>query len=72
MLLSMSDTSTVDVNTFIGGCLKMKGLALNIDLLSLSYQTSMLHKYQTHQFEMCLTEMHRITELVQQLESATL
>jgi len=69
MLLDMSDCSTVDINTFIGGCLKMKGLALNIDLLSLSYQTSMLHKYQTTQFGTCLAEMHRIAK---QLEIAGL
>lgn len=51
MLSSVADSYEIDVDSFVCGCLKMRGVALNIDLLQLNYETKIIHRTQQKQFE---------------------
>jgi len=42
LLTSMSPSGKVDIETFVTGCIRMKGYATNIDVISLCYRTSVL------------------------------
>lgn len=44
MLLSISGKETVDLESFVFGCMKMKGSAMSIDLLRLGYEMKISHK----------------------------
>jgi len=44
MLVSGSRGSEVDIKTFIGSCLRMKGLATSIDLHTLGFEVKTIHK----------------------------
>jgi len=50
MLTSISGKDQVDVDTFIRGCLKMKGVAMNIDLIQLNYEVKIISKTQQKMF----------------------
>jgi len=50
MLTSISGKDQVDVDTFIRGCLKMKGVAMNIDLIQLNYEVKIISKTQQQMF----------------------
>jgi len=50
MLASSVGSKEIDVNTLVRGCLKLKGLATNIDLLQLSYEVKVISKSQQHLF----------------------
>jgi len=42
MLASLSPSGEIDVDTFVNGCLRMKGSALNIDMIALMFRTELL------------------------------
>jgi len=42
LLSSMSPSDKLDIETFVTGCVRMKGYATNIDVISLSYRTTVL------------------------------
>jgi len=44
MLESTSDDGEVDIDIFVAGCMKMKGLALNIDLLACQSDIKLMTK----------------------------
>jgi len=46
MLSSVAGKDEIDADTFIQSCLKMKGYAMNIDLLQVGYEIKILSKYQ--------------------------
>jgi len=46
MLGSVSQTEEVDIDAFIAGCMKMKGFALSVDLLSLGFETKLIGRAQ--------------------------
>lgn len=50
MLGSVSQTNAVDIDAFIAGCMKMKGFALSVDLLSLGFETKLISRAQTQNF----------------------
>lgn len=71
MLASSVGSRDIDVNTFVRGCLKMKGVAMNIDLLQLSYEVKIISKSQQHLFKVLEKEMatfcQTITETQQRM-----
>jgi len=42
LLASASPAGTIDVNTFVAGCLRMKGYATNVDVMSVDYRLQLL------------------------------
>jgi len=50
MLSSIAGSDEIDLDTFIKGCLKLKGFAMNIDLIQLSYEVKILSKNQVNLF----------------------
>jgi len=42
MLARTADGDEIDVDTFVAGCLRMKGYATNIDMIALSHQVQLL------------------------------
>jgi len=64
MLSSISGQDEIDADTFIKGCMKMKGYAMNIDLLQLSYEIKVFSK---HQQKLILALHHDIEELQRRL-----
>jgi len=44
MLSDISDSEEVDMDTFVHGCLRMKGNATSIDMQSLAYETKIIHE----------------------------
>jgi len=50
MLSEVSPTDKVEIDSFISGCMKMKGFALSVDLLSLGFETKLMKKHQENMF----------------------
>jgi len=51
MLIAISEIDEVDIGSFVGGCLKMKGVAMNIDLVMLHYEVKLMHRALRKQFD---------------------
>jgi len=51
MLVSIGGEKEVDMVTFVGGCLKMKGFAMNVDILTVQFELRFLRQ--------CMTVVHR-------------
>jgi len=64
MLASTVGSTEIDLNTFVRGCLKMKGVAMNIDLLQLSYEVKVISKSQQHLFRVLEKEMTRLCNVL--------
>jgi len=64
LLSSLSEDSEVNVDTFVGGCLKMKGLALNVDLLSLQYELRGMYQSQKKVNDQSLKEIRQISHIL--------
>lgn len=60
MLASTVGSTDIDSNTFVRGCLKMKGVAMNIDLLLLSYEIKIISRNQQHLFNVLEKEMGKL------------
>jgi len=69
MLGSVSDSKSVDLDDFITGCMKMKGCALSVDLLSLSFEMKLLGKRQHLFFEEVWSRLDRVENSLQGLRS---
>jgi len=67
MLSAVSDDAEVDIDTFVGGCMKMKGLALNIDLLSLHYEIRGMNQAQKRTSEQSMREIHKVSATLSQM-----
>jgi len=65
MLASLNDTHQIDVDTFVQGCLKMKGMASNIDVIVLQYQTRLLAERFNEHVRVSKKEMKTIMEEMQ-------
>jgi len=72
MLLSQNDGAEVDVDSFIGGCLKMKGVALNIDLMVLRYEIGLISKNLRKLYTSYRQEMRSIKSALGDLKEAIL
>lgn len=44
MLTGVSDDKYVDIDTFVKGCMRMKGPATSIDMLSMGYEVTLIHR----------------------------
>jgi len=42
MLASLNESHQIDIDTFVTGCLRMRGAASNIDMIALLFQTRLL------------------------------
>lgn len=56
MLIGVSDDKYVDIDTFVKGCMRMKGPATSIDMLSMGYEVTLIHR-QNRRFEKALDEL---------------
>jgi len=65
MLESIAGHHEVDLDSFVCGCLKMKGHALNIDLLQLNYETKIISRTQHRNYEQLKSELVQIKEMLQ-------
>lgn len=57
MLANVTDSEEVSIDSFVGGCLKMKGVALNVDLVMLRYEIQMLEKMNVRCMDDCLKQL---------------
>jgi len=60
MLLNVAKHDEVDIDSFVNGCLKMKGVALNIEVLSVQYELQMVFKKQSEFQEEFRKEMNML------------
>jgi len=60
ILSDVSEDCRVDIDSFVGGCMKMKGIAMNIDVLSLQYEMRMMFKTQKKLHDRCLDEIQEL------------
>jgi len=68
MLASRSEDNEVDIEAFVAGCMRLKGLATSLDLQTLMFETKLLHKQQ-REFHVYVGEhLQRITEQVGDLQ----
>ena len=44
VLLEISDSDHVDIDSFVDACLKMKGVATGLDMQYLMFETGVIHK----------------------------
>jgi len=67
MLVGVDGDSEVDIDTFVAGCMKIKGVAMSVDLLSVSFELKMLtHRENT--FKKVLTDrLDGVIELVKSI-----
>jgi len=64
MLQEASQNAKVDIDTFIGGFMKMKGVARNIDLMSLQYQILVISETQQHSIRDIAEEVHQLSAVL--------
>jgi len=55
MLANISNSDEVDIDTFVEGCMRMKGSATSIDMQSLVYETKLIHHEQRIFYKSCET-----------------
>jgi len=60
MLASLNDTHEIDVETFVSGCLRMKGLASNIDVIALLYQSRLMSEKMQEYFHRSRDELRQL------------
>eukprot|EP00929_Paragymnodinium_shiwhaense_P012406 TRINITY_DN11957_c0_g1_i1.p1 TRINITY_DN11957_c0_g1~~TRINITY_DN11957_c0_g1_i1.p1 ORF type:complete len:720 (-),score=130.69 TRINITY_DN11957_c0_g1_i1:314-2356(-) len=58
----VEDSTEVDVETFIGGCLRLKGIASSIDVQTLSFEGKVAHMLQKRFFQSTEDHLERIEE----------
>lgn len=56
MLLGVADDKYVDIDTFVKGCMRMKGPATSIDMLSMGYEVTLIHR-QNRRLEETINEV---------------
>jgi len=60
MLASLNDTHEIDVETFVAGCLRMKGMASNIDVIALLYQSRLMSEKMRDNFQKSRNEVRQL------------
>jgi hypothetical protein len=64
-MLTGGSGNTLDLNTFIWGCMRLKGMATSIDLHSLDFEVRLMHRNQQEILNECLRNMDRILSCVE-------
>lgn len=62
MLASASGTVEVDIDMFISGCLRMRGQASNIDLLTFQYQNKRFEERMCRQMHQCQKHLEQLMQ----------
>jgi len=57
ILASINGTEEVDIDTFVMGCLRLKGSATSIDMQSLVYETKLIHQGQDLFYKACISRL---------------
>jgi len=68
LLASASASGRIDVNTFVSGCLRMKGYATNVDIMSLDYRLQLLSSRVTtyiQEYREDINNLHRTIKKAQ-------
>ncbi|CAE7473463.1 SCN8A [Symbiodinium natans] len=56
MLAGVASDKYIDIDTFVKGCMRMKGPATSIDMLSMAYEVTLMHR-QNNRIERTLAEV---------------
>jgi len=72
MVLSDKGQRPVDLETFIVGCIKLKGMAKSMDLLDMSYNQKQAHEDLIHLTHNCDSKFEMLTESVKDLRKVLL
>merc|ERR1712217_4388 len=71
MLLAIAgEDSEIDLQTLVTACLRMKGLASNIDLQTLSFEVKVVAKRQQSQFNKVSEQLQALVQAMSQLQGA--
>merc|ERR1712151_249507 len=62
MLQSASSNGEVEVDSFVDGCMRLKGWATSIDMQSLVFETKVIHKTQRQFFYECFSMLTWLQE----------
>jgi len=65
MLTCISGQDTLDVDTFVSGCMMMKGVAMTIDLITLKFEMKLLGNRQNDLTKKILIGLERIHEMLE-------
>merc|ERR1719188_838139 len=65
MLCALEGTTEVDIDAFVGGCMRLKGVATSVDLQSLLYQVKVLQKTQNEFYEDCADRLDLVMDAMQ-------
>lgn len=60
LLTEISKNDAVDMEAFVSGCLRMKGTASNVDVVSILHQTKSLGDKMLHAINQCNTEVQHV------------
>jgi len=60
LLTQVADTSEIDMESFVSGCLRMKGYATNLDIFTMLYQTRALGDKTMAAIKQCMHEMQQL------------
>eukprot|EP00929_Paragymnodinium_shiwhaense_P112429 TRINITY_DN8068_c0_g1_i1.p1 TRINITY_DN8068_c0_g1~~TRINITY_DN8068_c0_g1_i1.p1 ORF type:complete len:728 (+),score=150.25 TRINITY_DN8068_c0_g1_i1:83-2266(+) len=67
----VGDNEEVDIETFIGGCLRLKGLASSIDVQTLAYESKLMHCMQKKFFSYVQSSLSALDKRVASLGKPT-
>jgi len=68
MLATIADVDEIDVDTFVTGCLKMKGAAMNVDVVAVQYESSMIKKDQRRMFAKMTKDLQHIGKMLESVK----
>jgi len=71
LLMMHSPHDGVDLNSFVTGCLRMRGYAINIDVIALCYRTQSLSNDLQRYIEEYRTDTSHLRRLVRKLEESS-
>jgi len=66
MLAGVASDKYIDIETFVKGCMRMKGPATSIDMLSMAYEVTLMHR-QSSRIERSLAEVQTFQRKVERL-----
>eukprot|EP00927_Polykrikos_kofoidii_P087107 TRINITY_DN9955_c0_g1_i7.p1 TRINITY_DN9955_c0_g1~~TRINITY_DN9955_c0_g1_i7.p1 ORF type:complete len:624 (+),score=70.75 TRINITY_DN9955_c0_g1_i7:82-1872(+) len=70
MLGSVSDTHSVNLDTFVRGCLRMKGSATGIDLHTLSFQTKLALSTHSDEMSVMSSRAHELQHTLRLMQTS--
>jgi len=62
MLASCTDNCLVDIESFVWGCMRMRGEAMSIDLHALTFQTRLMHRTQQQFYAHSMEVLEKIAQ----------